>query len=48
MDDDSPVRATSACRCGRAISHSPSALTYAIPRFITFGVSSKVPPEDRT
>src|SRR6266508_6634586 len=48
MDDDSPVRATSASMCGRAISHRPSELTYAIPRFITFGVSSKVPPENRT
>ena len=48
MDDDSAVRATSDSRCGRAISHSPSALTYAIPRFITFGVGSKVPPPYRT
>src|ERR1700730_15240834 len=48
MEDDSPVRVTSASMCGRAISHKPSPLTYAIPRFITFGVSSKVPPEDRT
>src|SRR5690349_12325517 len=48
MDDDSPVRATSASMCGRAISHRPSELTYAMPRLITFGVSPKVPPEDRT
>src|SRR6201987_2269486 len=48
MEDDSPVRVTSASMCGRAISHRPSELTYAIPRFITFGVSSKVPPENRT
>ena len=48
MDDDSPVRATSDSRCGRAISHSPSALTYAIPRFSTLGVSWKVPSPDRT
>src|SRR5918998_5298915 len=48
MEDDSPVCATSASRCGRAMSHSPSDDTYAIPRPSTFGVSVKVLSLTRT
>ena len=39
MDDDSPVWATSDSICGRAMSHRPRELTYAMPRLSTFGVS---------
>src|SRR6202522_4363796 len=48
MDDDSPVRATSDSICGRAMSHRPRELTYAMPRLSTFGVSSKTPSPDLT
>src|SRR6476620_7088728 len=48
IEDDSPVRRTSASRCGRATSHRPRELTYAVPRPITFGVSSNPPPTERT
>ena len=40
IDDDSPVRATRSPRCGRAMSHSPSDETYAMPRLSTLGVSA--------
>ena len=48
IDDDSPVRRTRSCICGRATSHNPSAPTYAMPRSSTRGVSRKPPGSLRT
>src|SRR3954464_3965460 len=48
IEDDSPVCSTRASRCGRAMSHRPSAPTYAMPSVNTLGVSWNAPAELRT